>query len=58
MDIKTRHTVTRASVGILLVLAAVAPLFGDSPSGVVVPLLLAVTLAGADVAQGRKATAS
>ncbi|MGW5346628.1 hypothetical protein [Streptomyces sp. HUAS TT3] len=31
-----------APVAMLLMLALVAPLFGDSPTGVVVPLLLAV----------------
>lgn len=55
--IKTGETLTRASVGILLLLALVAPFFGDSPTAVVIPLVLAATLAGADAAQKKKAAA-
>ncbi|MEU8437655.1 hypothetical protein AB0F18_33115 [Streptomyces sp. NPDC029216] len=52
---KTNETITWAAVGILLVLALVAPLFGDSPSGVVIPLLLAMTFAGAALTLRKKA---
>lgn len=55
--ITTAQTLTRASVAILLLLALVAPFFGDSPTAVVIPLLLAATLAGADAAQRKKAAA-
>ncbi|MFB6616354.1 hypothetical protein ACIGFK_11025 [Streptomyces sp. NPDC085524] len=47
---KMKETVRWSPVGILLVLALVAPLFGDSPTAVVIPLLLAMMLAGANVA--------
>ncbi|MFD7631614.1 hypothetical protein ACFV7Q_37350 [Streptomyces sp. NPDC059851] len=40
----TKEIVRWTPVAILLVLALVAPLFGDSPTGVTVPLLLAVAL--------------
>ncbi|MFJ6609982.1 hypothetical protein ACIQPT_06840 [Streptomyces sp. NPDC091289] len=46
---KKKEALRWAPVAILLVLALIAPLFGDSPTGVVVPLLLAVMLAGVNV---------
>ncbi|WP_055493848.1 hypothetical protein [Streptomyces sp. TP-A0356] len=41
-------------VVILLVLALVAPLFGNSPVAVVMPLLLAIVLAGVNVMQKKQ----
>lgn len=41
-------------VGVLLALAVIAPLFGDSPTAVVVPLLLAMVLAAANITQQKK----
>lgn len=46
---KKKKDLRWAPVAILLVLALIAPLFGDNPTGVVIPLLLAVMLAGVNV---------
>ncbi|PCG85975.1 hypothetical protein CIB93_10710 [Streptomyces sp. WZ.A104] len=52
---KKKEALRWAPVGILVVLALIAPLFGDNPTGVVVPLLLAVTLACTNVAMQKNA---
>ncbi|WP_408994552.1 hypothetical protein [Streptomyces sp. 1268] len=51
---KKKEALRWAPVTILLVLALIAPLFGDSPTGVVIPLLLAVMLAGVNVTMQKR----
>ncbi|MEV8003597.1 MULTISPECIES: hypothetical protein [Streptomyces] len=51
---KKKEALRWAPVVILLMFALIAPLFGDSPTGVVIPLLLAVMLAGVNVTVQKK----
>ncbi|EFE76208.1 hypothetical protein K7395_16665 [Streptomyces filamentosus] len=51
---KKREALRWVPVAVLLVFALIAPLFGDSPTGVVIPLLLAVMLAGVNVTMPKK----
>ncbi|SBV00029.1 hypothetical protein YW5DRAFT_01674 [Streptomyces sp. Ncost-T6T-1] len=51
---KKKEALRWAPVAVLLVFALIAPLFGDSPTGVVIPLLLAVMLAGVNVTMQKK----
>ncbi|MEU7327062.1 hypothetical protein [Streptomyces parvus] len=51
---KKKEALRWAPVPVLLVFALIAPLFGDSPTGVVIPLLLAVMLAGVNVTMPKK----
>ncbi|MGA5423969.1 hypothetical protein [Streptomyces lavendulocolor] len=51
---KNKEALRWAPVAILLILALVAPLFGDNPIAVVAPLLLAVVLACLNVMQRQR----
>ncbi|MGA5557033.1 hypothetical protein [Streptomyces lavendulocolor] len=51
---KNKEVLRWAPVAVLLVLALVAPAFGDSTIAVVVPLLLALVLACLNVMQRRR----
>ncbi|MEU0670794.1 hypothetical protein ABZ508_25040 [Streptomyces lavendulocolor] len=51
---KNKEALRWAPVAILLLLALVAPLFGDSTIAVVAPLLLAVVLACLNIMQRQK----
>ncbi|WP_156727566.1 hypothetical protein [Streptomyces apocyni] len=53
-----KETLRWAPVAILLVLAIIAPLFGDSPTAVVTPLLLAIILASANGVQLKRERAA
>ncbi|MFD7096659.1 hypothetical protein [Streptomyces xanthophaeus] len=44
-----KETLRWTPVGILLVFALVAPLFGDNPTGIIIPLLLAMVLASVNL---------
>ncbi|WP_327284490.1 MULTISPECIES: hypothetical protein [unclassified Streptomyces] len=49
-----KEIVRWAPVALLLVLALVAPLFGDSPTAVAVPLLLAVVFGCVNLMQQKR----
>lgn len=51
---KKKEALRWTPVAVLVFLALIAPLFGDSPTAVVMPLLLAVVLAGANVTLQKK----
>ncbi|MET9829702.1 hypothetical protein ABZ078_10375 [Streptomyces sp. NPDC006385] len=51
---KKKDVLRWTPVAILLVLALIAPLFGDNPTAVVVPLLLAVIFASVNVTMQKK----
>ncbi|GGU00791.1 hypothetical protein [Streptomyces violascens] len=51
---KKKETLRWSPVAILLVLTLVAPLFGNSPVAVAIPLLMAIILAGVNVMQKKQ----
>lgn len=55
---KKKETLRWAPVAILLVLALIAPFFGDSPTAVVMPLLIAMVLACVNAMQLKRERAA